>query len=89
MTLSIQKSVSMPLEAEYSRLRKQQSDSNNSYTNRAINVAVETTTSNSQIDTVTLTSRQTDSGIPSKLKPSQSVTTAEKKALQAQFSVYA
>lgn len=88
MTLSIQKSISMRLDAEYSQLRKQQSGGNNSYPNRAINVAEEPN-SNSQIDKVTLSTRQADSGIPSKLKPSQSVTTAEKKALQDQFSVYA
>jgi hypothetical protein len=43
----------------------------------------------SPLDTVTLSTGQADSGAAPKLKPSQPVTTAEKSALHAQFSVYA
>jgi hypothetical protein len=78
----------MKLEAEYSQLRKQQADGNANNPRRTMNVAAKPI-AGPQIDTVTLSSKQTDIETPSDLKPSKPVSVAEKTALQNQFSVTA
>lgn len=88
MTVSVRKAAAMKLEAEYSQLRKQQADGNTNKPSRAMNVAANPLVSQ-QIDTITLSSKQADIETTSGLIPSKPVTTAEKTALQYQFSVFA
>jgi len=88
MTLSPQKTMSMRLEAEYSQLVQQQSSGGAKAPNRPVKAAPQSAAT-TPVDTVTLSSVQPDGGAAPKLKPSQPVTTAEKSALHAQFSVYA
>ncbi len=88
MTLSPQKNMSMRLEAEYSQLVQQQSNGGSKAPNRPVK-ATPQSASTTPLDTVTLSSMQPDGVAAPKLKPSQPVTTAEKSALHAQFSLYA
>lgn len=87
MTLSIRKNIPTELEQKYSEMRKQ-SDITKKSPNMVKDVAADATAS-VQIDTVTLSSRQTDSGSLPKVVRSQPVSPIEKKALQSQFSIHA
>lgn len=78
----------MRLEAEYSQLVQQQSNGGSKAPNRPVK-ATPQSASTTPLDTVTLSSMQPDGVAAPKLKPSQPVTTAEKSALHAQFSLYA
>lgn len=78
----------MRLEAEYSQLVQQQSNGGSKAPNRPVK-ATPQSASTTPLDMVTLSSMQPDGVAAPKLKPSQPVTTAEKSALHAQFSLYA
>ena len=81
MTTSIRKGIPTPLEQKYTEMKKEFAG-NKRNPHWLKNVGSESLSS-TQIDTVTLSSKQ------SQLKRSQSVSPDEKNALQTQFSVHA
>jgi hypothetical protein len=85
MTVPINKTISSPLELNYAEMKKQSGGKN---PNAAGN-KMEGSISGMPEDTVTLSSRQSDSEPLPKFERSQPVTTVEKQALQFQFSAYA
>ena len=87
MTSSIRKSMPTPLEMEYRERVKQATRDSRTVTNGKSTIPGGA--SHLTEDIVNLSSVQSDAGSSTKLKPSLSVTAAEKKALQSQFSVYA
>lgn len=87
MTLPVRSTLSTPLEAEYRELVRQSATEKRSAGSRT-NLDARKSGAALPEDVVTLSTDRQDVETPKKLKPSQSVTLAEKQALYVPFSVY-